>query len=135
MDATYTPKNYMTAGGDELVIGGKLTIEEGAEVSGLSGGGSSYTLPTATADKLGGVKPKKKTNETVEVTVDSDGKLWAPTYPSVPEAPTNATTEKEGLVKQASAVTNAAETDGSSLQTTLNGLLDALRTAGILAQS
>ena len=56
MPDTHVTKNYFTEGGDELVIGGKLTILEGAEVEGLSGGGGSYTLPAATADKLGGIK-------------------------------------------------------------------------------
>ena len=40
MNAT---KNYMTNGGNELVIGGKLTILEGAEVEGLEGGGTEVT--------------------------------------------------------------------------------------------
>ena len=48
-------KNYFADGGDTLVIGGKLVVEEGAEVEGLSGG-ESYTLPKATTSKLGGVK-------------------------------------------------------------------------------
>ena len=58
MPDTHITKNYMAHGGDELVIGGKLTILEGATVEGLTGGGggSSYTLPTASADTLGGVK-------------------------------------------------------------------------------
>ncbi len=56
MPDTHVTKNYFTEGGDELVIGGKLTVLEGAEVEGLSSGGGSYTLPAATADKLGGIK-------------------------------------------------------------------------------
>ena len=56
MPDTHVTKNYFTEGGDELVIGGKVTVLEGAEVEGLSGGGGSYTLPAATADKLGGIK-------------------------------------------------------------------------------
>ena len=56
MPDTHVTKNYFTEGGDELVIDGKLTVLEGAEVEGLSGGGGSYTLPAATADKLGGIK-------------------------------------------------------------------------------
>ena len=56
MPDTHVTTNYFTEGGDELVIGGKLTVLEGAEVEGLSGGGGSYMLPAATADKLGGIK-------------------------------------------------------------------------------
>ena len=54
---SHVTKNYSTEGGDALVIGGKLVIEEGAEVEGLGGGGGEeYTLPVASADILGGVK-------------------------------------------------------------------------------
>ena len=43
MDQTIVTKNYFTDEGDTLVIGGKLIIEEGAEVEGLdcSSGGSN----------------------------------------------------------------------------------------------
>lgn len=54
---SHVTKNYSTEGGDALVIGGKLVIEEGAEVEGLGGGsGEGYTLPVASTDTLGGVK-------------------------------------------------------------------------------
>lgn len=36
---SYEPKNYKTDGGDTLVIGGKLVVEDGATVEGLEGGG------------------------------------------------------------------------------------------------
>ncbi|GHU75211.1 hypothetical protein FACS1894188_05560 [Clostridia bacterium] len=42
----YTTKNYSTDGGDTLVIGGKLIIEETAEVTGL-GGGNAPAAPVA----------------------------------------------------------------------------------------
>ncbi len=47
-------KNYSTDGGDTLVIGGKIVLEDGAAAEGFSGG--SYTLPAATTEQLGGVK-------------------------------------------------------------------------------
>ena len=59
MPNTHNTKNYFAHGGNELVIGGKLTFLDGAEVDnfpGESGGGGSYTLPTASASTLGGVK-------------------------------------------------------------------------------
>ena len=57
MSNTYNSKNYMAHGGGELVIGGKLTFLDGAEVENFpGGGGGSYTLPTASASTLGGVK-------------------------------------------------------------------------------
>ena len=46
------------------------------------GGGSDYTLPQATENALGGIKAKAKTDETVEVVIDTKtGKLYVPTYP------------------------------------------------------
>lgn len=46
---TNSTKNYSTDGGDTLVVGGKLVIEDGAEVEGLEGAGGS----TAWADVTG----------------------------------------------------------------------------------
>lgn len=44
-------KNYFTDGGNTLVIGGKLTVEDGAEVSGLSSGATAESVKV-TAAKL-----------------------------------------------------------------------------------
>ena len=41
MDQTIVTRNYFTDEGDTLVIGGKLIIEDGAEVEGLDGAGSA----------------------------------------------------------------------------------------------
>lgn len=52
-------KNYSTDGGDTWVVGGKLEIQEGAEVTGLNTGGEGgtpYVLPEATGNTLGGIK-------------------------------------------------------------------------------
>lgn len=55
------------------------TIEDGADGEGGGGGGGAYTLPVASAETLGGVKAKAKTEaETVEVAVDEEGKLFVP---------------------------------------------------------
>ena len=51
MSNTYNTRNYAAHGGAEWVIGGKLTILEGAEVTGLAA-----TAAPASADTLGGVK-------------------------------------------------------------------------------
>jgi hypothetical protein len=40
-------KNYVAKGGEEWVVGGKLTILDGAEVTGLEGG--STTVPKASS--------------------------------------------------------------------------------------
>ena len=44
MDQTIVTKNYFTDEGDTLVIGGRLIVEEGAEVEGLDGGGSAQLV-------------------------------------------------------------------------------------------
>ena len=52
MDQTIVTRNYFTDEGDTLVIGGKLIIEDGAEVEGLDGAGSAaenQSASTATA--------------------------------------------------------------------------------------
>ena len=112
MPDTHITKNYMAHGGDELVIGGKLTILEGATVEGLSGGGggSSYTLPTATADTLGGVKVG--TGLTI-----TDGVLSA-----------------TGVTPAAAQADSTASTI-AALKEDFNALLAKLRTAGLLAET
>ena len=57
MPNTHNTKNYFAHGGNELVIGGKLTFLDGAEVNnfpGESGGGDSYTLPEWQALRFSG---------------------------------------------------------------------------------
>lgn len=49
--------------------------------------------------------------------------------------PANATKEAPGLVKQAAKVDDCADNNADHLKTTLNGLLAALREAGVLATS
>lgn len=59
---SYNCKNYTAHGGNETVIGGKLTFLPGAVVEGLDDlldipeDSTPYILPAATADALGGVK-------------------------------------------------------------------------------
>ena len=113
---SYNAKNYTEQGGEVTHIGGKLIIEEGAEVEGLDSGGS-YTLPTAAADTLGGVKAKAKSDESVEVAVDGDGKLYVPAYPVIPQ-----------LDKQADSVA----ADAPSLVADFNKLLKALQDSGLM---
>lgn len=110
----YSVKNYTEQGGDVTHIGGKLIIEEGAEVEGLSGGGGSYTLPTASADTLGGVKAKAKGDESVEVVVDGEGKLYVP------------------AVSQAEVQEDSTASDVETLKNDLNGLLAKLKAAGLM---
>ncbi len=80
MSATHNTKNFAAHGGNEWVIGGKLTVLEGAEVAGLV---DVSLLVPATAAALGGVKAAAKgVGDTVEVKVGDDDKLYAPAYPA-----------------------------------------------------
>ena len=58
MDQTIVTKNYFTDEGDTLVIGGKLIVEEGAEVEGLDGGGGAAAAnqSASTATAVAGLK-------------------------------------------------------------------------------
>lgn len=115
----YNAKNYTEQGGDVTHIGGKLIIEEGAEVEGLPGGSGSYTLPVASADTLGGVKAGAKgAGDTVEVRADGEGKLYVPTYPSVPVAGNQA---------------DSAASDVAGLLADFNALLAKLKAAGLMS--
>ena len=48
-----------------------------------------FIPPSPTETVRGGIKAKAKTNETVEVVVGSNGKLYVPTYPSIDKALTS----------------------------------------------
>ena len=105
-------KNYATDGGDTWVIGGKLVVKEDAEVEGLEGGGgSSYTLPAASASTLGGVKVGSGLSITDGV-LSADG-----VTPAAAQAALESTAELADVI------------------TAFNGLLAALKTAGIVANA
>ena len=111
MPNTHNTKNFFAHGGNELVIGGKLTFLEGAEVEnfpGESGGGGEYTLPTASASTLGGVKVGSGLTIT-------DGVLSA-----------------DGITPAAYQADSEA-TSVAALKSDFNDLLAALRTAGLMA--
>ena len=109
MPDTYNTKNYAAHGGSEWVIGGKLTFLDGAEVNNFPGGsGGGYTLPTASADTLGGVKVGAGLTIT-------DGVLSAKgVTPAAAQADSEATTI-------------------AALKEDFNVLLAALRAAGLIA--
>jgi len=50
MSNTYNTKNYFAHGGEQLVIGGKLTFLEGAEVENFPGGNTNSTEAPYVAD-------------------------------------------------------------------------------------
>lgn len=109
---SYNAKNYTEQGGDVTHIGGKFIIEEDAEIEGLDGG--SYTLPTASADTLGGVKAKAKSDESVEVVVDDGGKLYVP-------APVQMENQDD-----------CSSDEASDIKTAFNDLLFKLKSAGLM---
>ncbi len=115
MPDTHNTKNYMAHGGNELVIGGKLTFLPGAEVEGGEGlfdgigEGSCYTLPVAGASTLGGIKVGAGLSITEEGVLSADG-----VTPAAHQADSEATTI-------------------AALKEDFNALLAALRTAGLMA--
>ena len=114
MSDTHNTKNYFAHGGNELVIGGKLTFLTGATVEGgeglFDGGeGGGYTLPAATASTLGGIKVGSGLSITEEGVLSADGLT-----PAAAHADSTATTI-------------------AGLKEDFNALLAALRTAGLLA--
>ena len=121
----YNAKNYMAQGGDRLVIGGTLEIQEGASVTGLP----AATVAAATEEALGGMLAAAKTEtETVEAKIGEDHKLYVPPY-TLPAAEAAAL---GGVLLAANQAASTA-TELSGLVTEFNTLLAALKAAGIMA--
>jgi len=121
---SYNTKNYTEQGGEKTVIGGTLEIKEGASITGLS----ANPLLVATEETLGGVKAAAAGEDnTVEVKIGEDGKLYAPTYP------TDATESVSGLVKMAANQADSIAEDTATLVTDFNALLAKLKAAGLMA--
>ena len=115
---SYNVKNYTEQGGEKTVIGGTLEIKEGASVTGLP----PAQISAANETTLGGVKAAARTEtDTVPVKIGTDGNLYVPAYPEVPEIP-------EAENQPAS----TAE-DIPSLLADFNALLIKLKTAGLMA--
>lgn len=111
----YNAKNYTEQGGDVTHIGGKLVFDEGATVEGTEIP-SSYVLPEASANTLGGIK--------VGAGLEAeDGVL------SVAEA----SAEAIGGVKLVANQEASTASTVAALKDDLNTLLEALKTAGVMA--
>ena len=116
MPDTHNCKNFFDHGGNELVVGGKLTVLEGATVEGLA---DAEQLVAATADTLGCVKASAKAEtDTVPAKIGTDGVLYVPTYPEV-EQLVAATADTLGGVKAAA----KAETDTVPAKIGADGVL------------
>jgi hypothetical protein len=116
---SYNALNYTEQGGEKTVIGGeiviegKITVADGGEVEGITG------VTAAAADE----------GDTVEIKIGEDGKLYAPTYPTVPG---EATTETAGTVRQAANVELAVGETPTKAE--FDALITALINAGIMAE-
>lgn len=120
---SYNTKNYTEQGGEKTVIGGTLEIKEGASVTGLTS-----TAAPASEAALGGVKAAAAgEDDTVEVKIGDDSKLYVPTYP------TDATESISGLVKAAANQADSIAEDTATLVTDFNAMLAKLKAAGLMA--
>ncbi|MGI6695735.1 MAG: head fiber protein [Christensenellales bacterium] len=128
MSATHNTKNFAAHGGEEWVIGGKLTILEGATVEGLTA-----TAAAASADALGGIKAAERgVGDTVEAKIGEDAKLYVPAYPEDYVLPA-ATADTLGGVKLAANQVDSAASTIAGLNIEFNALLVKLKAAGIMA--
>ena len=128
MSATHNTKNFAAHGGEEWVIGGKLTTLEGATVEGLTA-----TAAAASADALGGIKAAAKAEtDTVEAKIGEDAKLYVPAYPEDYVLPAAAAETLGGVQLAANQVDSVASTI-AGLNVEFNALLAKLKAAGIMA--
>ena len=128
MSDTHNTRNYAAHGGGEWVIGGKLTVLEGATVEGLTA-----TAAPASADALGGIKAAEKgVGDTVEAKIGEDAKLYVPAYPEDYVLPA-ATAETLGGVQLAANQVDSVASTIAGLNVEFNALLAKLKAAGIMA--
>lgn len=128
IDTTRTTRNYHAHGGNEWVVGGTLTILEGATITGIAA-----TTAAASADALGGVKAAAKgVQDIVEVKIGSDSKLYAPAYPETYTLPGAAADALGGVMLAENQADSTASTV-ASLTDDFNALLAKLKAAGVMA--
>lgn len=118
----YNTKKYTEQNGEVTHIGGKLVFDEGSSVENFpGGGGESYTLPAATASKLGGVKVGSGLSITGSGVLSAD-----------PQTPSAATQSTAGVVRMMENQPNAAGSNLLALQSAFNSLLTKLKAAGLM---
>lgn len=99
---SYNTKNYKEQGGEKWVIDGELVVTENATVTGL--------LKKPTATQFGGVKAAAAgPDDTVEVKVAANGKLYVPAYPEAYELPTATGEALGGIIADTAAETDTVE--------------------------
>lgn len=80
MPDTHNTKNFFAHGGNELVIGGKLTILEGAEVTGLGEGTEPFTpMPNQPASAASTIATLKEDFNTLLTALKTAGLMVADT--------------------------------------------------------
>ena len=108
-------------------MGGKLTVLDGAVVTGLTA-----TAAPASAEALGGVKAAVKAEtDSVEVKIGEDAKLYVPAYPEEYVLPA-AAAEAFGGVKLAGNQPDSTASTIAALNIEFNALLAKLKSAGIM---
>ena len=111
---SYNTKNYTEQGGDVTHIGGKIILEDGAEAEGFPN-----TDTPATETVLGGIKAAAKgEGDTVPCKIGDDDMLYVPAYP---------------VAENVAEVTPAGETP-TAVESAVNGILTALKAAGLMAE-
>lgn len=96
-------------------------------------GGGSTVVIDSTLSKSGQAADAKATGDALNGKAPATHTHTASQITDLPAAPGNATTDKAGLVKQAAAV--AAAAGESPTKAEFDGLLTALKNAGIMATS
>ena len=127
IDTTRTTRNFHAHGGNEWVVGGTLTILDGATVTGIAA-----TAAAASEEALGGVKAATKGElDSVEVKIGTDSKLYVPGYPEAYVLPAATPDALGGVKVMASQVDSTAATI-ADLKADFNTLLTKLRAAGLM---
>ncbi len=123
--SSYNTKNYAAQGGGEWVVGGKLTFLEGATVTGIAA-----TTAAASEEALGGIRAAAKgAQDSVEVKIGTDGKLYVPGYPAAYVLPAATSDVLGGIMAAANQPDSTAATI-EDLKADFNALLAKLKAAG-----
>ena len=127
IDTTRTTRNFHAHGGNEWVVGGKLTFLEGATVTGIAA-----TTAAASVEALGGIRAAAKdAQDTVEVKIGTEGKLYVPGYPDAYVRPTATADVLGGIMAAANQPDSTAATI-AELKADFNALLAKLKAAGCM---
>ena len=129
MDQTIVTRNYFTDEGDTLVIGGKLIIEEGAEVEGLDGssGGSNGAAENQSASAATAVAALKNDFNTLLIKLKDAGIMVPDTWnitarlaPSLTDAVAAANNGKANVALEDGVITITADVNELEESTSSN---------------